>query len=72
MTSASLALGFRRPAARRQPAVAGPALAGALLERVRYRAELRRLLATADYLLADVGLTRAEAAHEVAKPFWQA
>ena len=37
-----------------------------------HRAELRRLLARADdYMLADVGLSRAHLAKEAGKPFWQ-
>lgn len=34
-------------------------------------AERQRLKGMEDYLLKDVGLTRAEMDHEVRKPFWQ-
>ena len=37
------------------------------------RATLRpRLSRLSDHLLRDMGMTRAEAEHEAAKPFWQA
>lgn len=72
MTALTFAPTFRRPAAARLPKPRGLAVAGALVARAIYRAELRRLLATADHLLADIGLTRGEAAHEAAKPFWRA
>ncbi|HEX7967010.1 MAG TPA: DUF1127 domain-containing protein [Stellaceae bacterium] len=43
-----------------------------LLSRWRDRARDRRLLASLDdRLLADMGMTRFDAAHECAKPFWR-
>lgn len=42
-----------------------------MLARHRMRAELRRLLETAEYLLADVGVGVDEVRAELAKPFWR-
>ncbi|MFO1067550.1 MAG: DUF1127 domain-containing protein [Geminicoccaceae bacterium] len=72
MTALTLAPTFRSPARDRLAKPRGRSLVGRLVARARYRAELRRLLATADHLLADVGLSRGEAAHEAAKPLWRA
>jgi uncharacterized protein YjiS (DUF1127 family) len=51
------------------------ALAG-LLEswrrRREFRGELSRLLAVGSYMAEDIGLTRAQARAEAAKPFWRA
>lgn len=55
---------------------ARPAAKGSLfvrwLARQQERDELRRLLHTAPHLLTDIGVTPAQAAEEVAKPFWRA
>lgn len=49
-----------------------PALLAALLQ-MYGRARQRRALAGLDErLLADIGLTREEVAHETRKPFWSA
>ena len=51
------------------------AIRGALstLRTWRWRARTRRRLLTLnDHLLADIGLSRADAVHEATKPFWQA
>jgi uncharacterized protein YjiS (DUF1127 family) len=82
MTSLRIQPGHARPAAR--PAVdrGGGGLsitpgdiAGALLKAVavwRERARQRRQLAAMDdYLLKDIGLTRADVDHEAGKPFWR-
>jgi uncharacterized protein YjiS (DUF1127 family) len=47
-------------------------LLAAWLRRHRYRRELARLLRTSPHLLADIGLSQAEAEREAAKPFWHA
>jgi uncharacterized protein YjiS (DUF1127 family) len=70
-----------RPAARPAggqgggPSVTLGEIAGALLATVavwRERARQRRALATMDdYLLRDIGLTRADVDHEAGKPFWR-
>jgi uncharacterized protein YjiS (DUF1127 family) len=39
--------------------------------RRRRRAELRRLLATGRYLIADIGLDAETVEREILKPFWQ-
>lgn len=52
------------------PGRALAAVAGLLLtwqRRARQRADLAGM---SDRMLADIGVTRAEAMHEVAKPFW--
>jgi uncharacterized protein YjiS (DUF1127 family) len=41
------------------------------LERHRYRQELRRLLRVGPHMIADVGLTQAQAGREAKKSFWQ-
>ena len=41
------------------------------LDRRRRRRALQDLAERNDHLLADVGLTRAEALREAGKPFWQ-
>jgi uncharacterized protein YjiS (DUF1127 family) len=38
----------------------------------RIRRERRQLLELSDHMLSDLGLTRAEAAREAARPFWDA
>jgi len=40
--------------------------------RQRYRGEIRRLMKVGPHMIADIGLTRREAEHELAKRFWQA
>lgn len=45
-----------------------PRIIGGWLERRRQRSTLREL---DDRMLKDIGLTRAEAAQEAAKPFWR-
>lgn len=72
----SAASGWRRIAA--QPAAWWRALAACLagganavsasMDRGRQR---RRLAELDDYLLRDIGVTRAEARRECAKPFWK-
>ncbi len=43
------------------------------LQRIRYRHMLARdLLHAPDSALQDAGFSRADVAHEIAKPFWQA
>ena len=42
----------------------------AMIERRRQRAALAAILAD-DRLLKDLGLSRAEALHEVSRPFWR-
>jgi len=39
-------------------------------KRRKYRADLRRLLATGPHLIPDIGLKTEEAAREASKPFW--
>jgi len=39
-------------------------------KRRKYRADLRRLLATGPHLIPDIGLKTEEADREVSKPFW--
>jgi len=39
-------------------------------KRRKYRADLRRLLATGPHLIPDVGLKTEEAIREASKPFW--
>ncbi|GGB09835.1 DUF1127 domain-containing protein [Agarivorans gilvus] len=42
------------------------------LSELMLRRKTRRTLASLpDYLLKDIGVTRAEAQHEATKPFWQ-
>ena len=48
-----------------------PSLFARWRARRREREELRRLLRLAPYLLADIGLTPAQVAAEVDKPFWR-
>jgi uncharacterized protein YjiS (DUF1127 family) len=51
----------------------GPVVAlGAWRARRHYRCELRRLLATGQHLIADMGLTLEQASDEVGRPFWRA
>lgn len=61
-------------AARRKRGRTAPFLA-ALMARLRLwaarRRQRHRLAELDDYLLADIGLSREEAAAEVSKPFWQ-
>jgi uncharacterized protein YjiS (DUF1127 family) len=58
----------RRPASVGVPSVRSlAALAGAWFERMRSRDSLARM---DDRLLADIGLTRAEAEAEASRPFW--
>ena len=66
---ASIAL----PALRPDRLTSGSATARlrALVARRRARAELRRLLGTAAYLLADIGLEPDEVVAELAKPLWR-
>ena len=42
----------------------------AFAERLRRRRELRALLSQPDYLLADIGVDKADIQHEASKPFW--
>jgi uncharacterized protein YjiS (DUF1127 family) len=44
---------------------------GAWRRRYRYRRELRRLISSGAHLIEDIGLSRAHAEREVAKPFWR-
>jgi uncharacterized protein YjiS (DUF1127 family) len=65
----TLQLAFSAPPA----ATAAPAplaTIAAWRRRRQLRAELRRLLATAPYLLDDIGLSETAARTEAAKPFW--
>ena len=39
--------------------------------RSHYRAELRRLIAVAPHMIADIGLTVEEAQDEIARAFWR-
>jgi uncharacterized protein YjiS (DUF1127 family) len=39
--------------------------------RSHYRAELRRLMAVAPHMIADIGLTVEEAREEMARAFWR-
>lgn len=48
-----------------------PSLFARWQARRREREELRRLLRLAPYLLVDIGLTPAQVAAEVDKPFWR-
>lgn len=41
------------------------------VDRSRQRQALRRLVERNDYLLADIGVSQAEALCEAAKPFWK-
>ena len=61
------------------PADAAAALRGAIqkaltaLRTWHWRARTRRQLSTLDdHMLADIGVSRVEAAREAVKPFWQA
>jgi uncharacterized protein YjiS (DUF1127 family) len=47
------------------------AVFGAWRRRYRYRRELERVMRSGPHLIADVGLSRAHAEREVAKPFWR-
>jgi uncharacterized protein YjiS (DUF1127 family) len=67
VASQSLASPFRQ-SLRHPPAFAQ--LSDAVARR-RLRAELRRLLRTGDYLLADIGMSVDEARAEIAKPLWR-
>jgi uncharacterized protein YjiS (DUF1127 family) len=49
-----------------------PGILAVLLERHRYRSNLKRLLETSPHLLADVGLCHHDAVREVNKALWQA
>lgn len=40
-------------------------------ERIRVRREFEQKLKAAPHLIDDIGLTRAEAEAEIAKPFWR-
>ena len=48
------------------------AVVGAWRQRYRYRGELRRLMSSGSHLIEDIGLSRAHAEREMAKPFWRA
>ncbi len=41
-------------------------------QRIAWRRALRRMLATTPHLVADIGLTEADARDEIARPFWKA
>jgi uncharacterized protein YjiS (DUF1127 family) len=47
------------------------AVLGAWRARYRYRRELRRLMSSGRHLIEDIGLLRAHAEREAAKPFWR-
>jgi uncharacterized protein YjiS (DUF1127 family) len=47
------------------------AVLGAWRQRYRYRRELRRLISSGPHLIEDIGLSRAHADREIAKPFWR-
>ena len=47
------------------------AVLGAWRQRYRYRRELERLMSSGLHLIEDIGLSRAHAEREVAKPFWR-
>jgi uncharacterized protein YjiS (DUF1127 family) len=44
---------------------------GAWRQRYRYRRELSRLMSSGPHLIEDIGLSRAHADQEAAKPFWR-
>jgi uncharacterized protein YjiS (DUF1127 family) len=46
------------------------AVLGAWHQRYRYRRELARVMRSGLHLIVDIGLSREQAAREVAKPFW--
>lgn len=60
-----------RSSARPADAATGATLLAIWADRRRQRRGLRALLRQPDAVLADFGLTRAEAEHEAAKPFWR-
>lgn len=41
-----------------------------LQKRIRFRANLRRLLKVGPYMIEDIGLNLDEVLHELSKPFW--
>ncbi|MGO4840322.1 DUF1127 domain-containing protein, partial [Rhizobiaceae sp. 2RAB30] len=41
-------------------------------ERKRFRLDLEGMAKTSPHLIDDIGLTRQQAAAEIAKPFWRA
>jgi uncharacterized protein YjiS (DUF1127 family) len=47
------------------------AVLGTWRQRYRYRRELRRLMSSGPHLIEDIGLSRAHAEREAAKPFWR-